>query len=105
MVKGGYCMVDCKGLNLLGGSTPQSIAGLYDDCVKALASGKAIFAHNCIYGTGHPTSPVAVMGQRESEHEIIFTSSILQICVTDAATNNVTINSLLNANRASKTTK
>ena len=105
MVKGGYSMVDCKGLNLLGGSTPQTITGLFDECVKALKSGKAVFAHNCIYGEGHPMTPVAVMGQRESEHEIIFTSSILQIHVTDDATNNVTVVSLLSANRATKTTK
>lgn len=98
-------MIDCKGLNLLGGSTPQTIAGLFDESVKALASGKAVFAHNCIYGTGHPMTPVAVMGQRESEHEIVFTSSIFQIWVTDAATNNVTVVSLLNANRTAKTTK
>ena len=105
MIKGGYCMIDCKGLNLLGGSTPQTIAGLFDESVKALASGKAIFAHNCIYGTGHPMSPVAVMGQRESDHVIVFTSSILQIWITDDATNNVTIESLITANRAAKNTK
>lgn len=100
MVKSGYCMVDCKGLNLLGGSTPQTIAGLFDECVKALASGKAVFAHNCIYGTGHPMSPVAVMGQLESDDEIVFTSSILQIRVKDD--NTVTIESLLTNNRTSK---
>lgn len=105
MIKGGYCMIDCKGLNLLGGSTPQTIAGLFEKSKAALASGKAIFAYNCIYGDGHPMSPVAVMGQRESEHIIVFTSSLLQIWVTDDATNNVTIESLITANRAAKTTK
>lgn len=103
MIKGGYCMIDCKGLNLLGGSTPQTIAGLFEESETALASGKAIFAHNCIYGEGHPMSPVAVMGQRESKNTIVFTSSILQIWITDDATNNVTVESLITANRAAKT--
>lgn len=100
MVKGGYTLIDCNNLNLLGGSTPQSIAGLFAKSDEALKIGKPIIACNCIYGTGHPMSPVAVMGQREDEHTIIFTSSILQIIVTDE--DSVTIASLLTPTRTTK---
>lgn len=102
MLKGGYAMIDCKGLNLLGGSTPQTITGLYDASIEAIKTGKPISAHNCIYGEGHPMTPVPVMGQIEDEHTIVFTSSILQIWVTDAASDNVTVVSLLTANRSTK---
>lgn len=98
MIKGGYAMIDCKGLNLLGGSTPQTISGIYAESLTAITSGKAIFAHNCIYGNGHDMSPVAVMGQIESEDTVIFTASILQIIVKNDDT--VTIESLItNSNR------
>ena len=101
MLKGGYVLVDCKRLNLLGGSTPQTIAGLYGACDVAMKSGKPIIACNCIYGEGHACSPVAVMGQKEDAHTYVFTSSILQIIVTDK--NTVTVVSLLTANnRTSK---
>lgn len=101
-MKSGYAMLNCKGLNLLGGSTPQTIAGLYEESMKAIKSGKAIFAHDCIYGEGHPMSPVAVMGQIEDSHTIVFTSSILQIWVTDASSDNVTVVSLLTSTRTTK---
>lgn len=97
MLKGGYVLVDCKGLDLLGGSTPQTIDGLYAACDIAMKSGKPILACNCIYGEGHACSPVAVMGQRESANSLVFTSSILQIVVTDE--DKVTIISLLTSNR------
>ena len=100
MVKGGYLLIDCKGLNLLGGSTPQTIAGLWDVCKRALEMGKPIYACNCIYGTGHPMSPVAVMGQLEDTDTIVLTSSILQIWVKDD--NTVTVESLVTANRTKK---
>lgn len=103
MIKGGYAMIDCKGLNLLGGSTPQTINGIYNECSEALKSGKAIFAHNCIYGNGHPCSPVSVMGQQESDTTIVFTSSILQIWITNE--DSVTVESLITSTAKSTTKK
>ena len=100
MVKGGYSLIDCKGLNLLGGSTPQTVAGLWDVSKRALEIGKPVYACNCIYGTGHPMTPVAVMGQRESDDTIVFTSSILQIWIKDDDT--VTVESLVTTNRTKK---
>ena len=95
MAKGGYFMIDCGGLNLLGGSTPQTIPGLYERMQLALEEGKPVQAYNCIYGTGHPLTPVNVFVQQETEHMIIATASILQVRVTDDATGNVTITSLI----------
>lgn len=89
---GGYAMVDCKGLNLLGGSTPQTIAGIFSQCEKAMQSGKPIIAVNCVYGTGVKSSPIAVMGIKESGY-YIFTSSILQINVE--SNDHVTVSSLI----------
>lgn len=100
MVKGGYSLIDCKGLNLLGGSTPQTIAGLWDVSKRTLELNKPVYACNCIYGTGHPMTPVAVMGQLESDDTIVFTSSILQIWIKDD--NTVTVESLVTTNRTKK---
>ena len=91
MGKGGYIMVDCKGLNLLADDT-QNIEGLYDDCEAAIAAGVPVIAYNCEYGEGVPMSPISVFGIIESG-TIIFTASILQIRVDED--DDVTIVSLL----------
>ena len=93
MTKGGYQIIDCNGLNLLGGSTPQTKTGLYAKMKKALQDNIPIYAYNCIYGTGHPMSPIQVFVQQETETMIIATSSILQIRVQSDDT--VTITSLV----------
>lgn len=93
MLRGGYVMIDCKGLNLLGGSTPQVKTGLYKKIKKAIQDDMPIFAHNCVYGEGHPMSPIQVFAQQESSTQIVATSSILQIWVTNE--DSVTIVSLL----------
>ena len=90
---GGYQIIDCNGLNLLGGSTPQLKTGLYKKCQEALKSNKPMFAWNCIYGEGHPMTPVQVMAQQESADTIVCTASILQIWI--GKDDNVTIVSLL----------
>lgn len=77
----GYVLVDCKGLNLLGGDTPQSISGLYKSVKTAFESGKPIYAVNCVYGTGVTVSPVQVMGILEAG-VYILTASILQVRVS-----------------------
>lgn len=90
---GGYQIIDCNGLNLLGGSTPQTKTGLYKKLQSALASNKPIFASNCIYGEGHPMTPICVMAQQEDANTIVCTASILQIWVTKS--DSVTIVSLI----------
>lgn len=93
MTKGGYQIIDCNGLNLLGGSTPQTKTGLYAKLKKALKDNVPIYAYNCIYGSGHPMSPIQVFAQQEDANTIVCTSSILQIWVTK--TDSVTIASLV----------
>ena len=90
---GGYQIVDCDGLNLLGGSTPQTKTGLYKKMQSALKSGKPVFASNCTYGAGHPMTPICVMCQQEDENTVVATASILQIWITKA--DSVTVVSLL----------
>lgn len=78
-MKGGYIMVDCKGLDLTGGSTPQTITGIWDDAKKALASGKPIVAHNCVYGTGIKVSPVNCFGWHISTTEIVIVGATIHV--------------------------
>lgn len=88
---GGYCMVDCKGLNLLSQDS-QTISGLYDQCKKADWTDKVILAMNCQYGSGVELSPIPVFCIVE-DGAYIFTASILQIRV--ASDDSVTITSLI----------
>lgn len=90
---GGYQIIDCGGLNLLGGSTPQTKTGIYKKLQKALEDGLPIYAANCIYGEGHPLTPILVFAQQEDANTIIATASILQVVV--AKTDAVTISSLV----------
>lgn len=90
-MNGGYTMVDCGKANLLAQS-PQTISGLYQKSLDALATGKPVIANNCEYGVGVPMSPIPVFAIIEAGI-IIFTASILQIRV--ASDDSVTIVSLL----------
>lgn len=89
----GYQIIDCDGLDLLGGSTAQTKTGLYKKLQKALKDMKPIYACNCIYGEGHPMTPIQVFAQQEDSRTIIATASILQVVVTSQ--DSVTINSLV----------
>lgn len=97
----GYIMIDCKELDLLA-SESQTIDGLYNNCVEAMASGKPIIAINCLYGEGVKSSPIAVMGIYE-DTDIIFTSSILQVVVS--SDDSVVIRSMVAASKSTKSSK
>lgn len=77
-MNGGYYMVNCKGLDLTD-TDPQSISGIWNDAVKAIATGKPIVAHGCIYGTGVPVSPVTCFGWYISATEIVIVGATLHI--------------------------
>ena len=77
-MNGGYFMVNCKGLDLTD-TDPQSIAGIWNDSVTAIATGKPIVAHGCIYGTGVPVSPVTCFGWYISATEIVIVGATLHI--------------------------
>ena len=91
MIKGGYIMIDCGGLNLLA-SEPQTISGLYAKVKKAYELNKPIYAVNCVYGSGVKMSPIHVFTINESG-TMIGTASILQVRV--ASDDSVTITSLI----------
>lgn len=82
MTVGGYIMVDCAGLDLTKGSTPQTIDGLYDRVQEAMESGKEIVATNCKWGS-LPVTPIPVFAIQLLEDTVYCTSSTLQIIVTD----------------------
>lgn len=88
-LKGGYTMIDCKGLNLLSQSA-QTISGLYNDCKTAIATGKAVFAHNIFYGEGVPMTPAPVtlnFASAESTNIVIKMSSTqIKVASNDAVT-------------------
>ena len=82
-MNGGYFLADCGGLDLTGGDTPQEIAGIWDKAVTALASGKPIIAHNCVYGTGVPVSPITCFGWYIDDDEIVIVGATLHIHIKD----------------------
>lgn len=77
-MNGGYYMVNIKGLDLTD-TDPQSISGIWNDAVKAIATGKPIVAHGCVYGTGVPVSPVTCFGWYISATEIVIVGATLHI--------------------------
>jgi hypothetical protein len=91
MIKGGYIMIDCGGLNLLT-SEPQTISGLYAKVKKAHELNKPIYAVNCVDGSGVKMSPIHVFTINDSG-TMIGTASILQVRV--ASDDSVTITNLI----------
>lgn len=78
-MNGGYFMADCSGIDLTGGSTPQTVSGIWDKAVAAIASGKPIIAHGTVYGSGVPVSPVTCFGWYISTTEIVIVGATLHI--------------------------
>ena len=83
-MKGGYVLVDCKGLDLLSEST-QTITGLYAKVKAAMATGKLIIAENMIWGDDGSISPVHVFAiDMGPTYGIYCTASTLQIRISPA---------------------
>ena len=81
-MNGGYVMIDCTGLDLLLGDTPQTVTGLHARIADAVKTGKALYANNCIWGEGKPVTPVQVFAIYFADIETyIVTASTLQIIV------------------------
>lgn len=89
---GGYVLIDCKGLDLLKGSTEQTIDGLYKRLTDTLNLNKLVIATNCKWGTLNST-PIPVMVLDFGDGTIIATFSTLQVVVTDEDT--VTIRNMI----------
>ena len=45
-MKGGYFMINCEGLDLSKGSTPQTVKGLYLKILSAMTENKPIYCYN-----------------------------------------------------------
>ena len=78
-MKGGYYNIDCTGLDLIKGSTKQTITGIRERVAKAHTMGKPVFCVNANWN-GSPMSPVAVMVTKVGD-DYICTASTLQIVV------------------------
>ena len=92
-MNGGYFMIDCTGLDLIKGSTPQEIAGLYAEMQKAQKSGKPILCYNAVWGTQGVITPIQVFIVDFSDDDyLIATASTLQVVVTKSDV--VTINNM-----------
>lgn len=74
----GYIMVDCGGLDL-NDSTEQTIDGIYDRSVEALATGKPVLATNCFMSSA-PCSPVSVAAWDEGT-QIIATGHVFRVVI------------------------
>lgn len=91
MVNSGYLMFDCGGLDL-NDSTEQTITGIYKRAQEALASGKAVFATNCVM-SDMPCSPCSVIAWDQGNDGIIATGHVLRIVI--AKDDGVTVISLV----------
>ena len=91
MYNSGYVLFDCEGLDL-NDSTEQTIDGIYDRAKIALASGKAVFAINCVM-SDMPCSPCAVIAWDQGNDGIIATGHVLRIVI--AKDDGVTVTSLV----------
>lgn len=82
-MNGGYILIDCQGIDLTGGSTPQTKTGIWKKAVAAIASGKPMVCHNTFYGSGVPVSPVTCFGWYIASDEIVIVGATLHIHIKD----------------------
>lgn len=81
-MNGGYILVDCKGLNLMGGETPQKIEGIWDTASAALKSDKPIVVHNCVLDDNSAVSAIPCFGYLDAD-EIVIVGAMYEIHITD----------------------
>lgn len=91
MVNTGYIYVDCGGLELNSAET-QSITGIYKRAKAALASGKPVYAVNCLMNDDY-CSPISVAAWQENSTTIIATGHVFR--VTIESDDDVTITNLV----------
>ena len=88
----GYILIDVTGLDLIKGSTPQTVNGLYNRVSRAMVWDKPMYCCNAIWGTGRPVTPIQCFAIDFGD-VIIVTSSTLQIIITPE--DSITINNLV----------
>ena len=94
-MRGGYVNLDCVGLDLIKGSTEQSISGIYSKVKDAMNQNKPIYACNAVWGSNGVVTPIEVFCIDFGDY-IIATASTLQVVITKA--DKVTINNMAPAN-------
>lgn len=82
MYNPGYIMIDCKGLDLTKGSTPQTITGIYKRMQDARMANKETLACHCVWGDTGPVTPISVLLTTPAENTIVATASTLRVVVT-----------------------
>ena len=91
MKNSGYIFVDCGGLELNSAST-QSITGIYNRAKAALATGKPVYAVNCLMNDGY-CSPISVAAWQEDSTTIIATGHVFRVAIE--SDDDVTITNLV----------
>ena len=82
-IPNGYIMIDCTGLDLTKGSTPQNITGLYQKCIDAYNTGKPIYCVNSVWSTNGLITPIEVFIVKFDGY-IIVTASTFQVIITSS---------------------
>lgn len=90
-MNGGYVMIDCTGLDLTLGETPQTLTGIYARVQEAMRTGKALLACNANWN-GAPVTPIYVFAI-QFDGVVICTASTLQVNV--AANDTITISNMV----------
>lgn len=75
-MNGGYCMIDCSGLDLLAGSK-VTFAGLYGTLGKALKADKPIIAYGAEYNDV-PSTPIT-LNAYQGTNKIIAKTGVYEI--------------------------
>lgn len=90
-MNGGYIMLDCTGLDLIKGQTPQVIPGMFNLTKEAMKTNKPMFCVNANWD-GKYCSPIQVFAI-EFDGYIIVTASTLQVTITEE--DSITITSMV----------
>ena len=80
-MNGGYIMIDCSGLDLIKGQTPQTLPGMFNRVKSAMETNKPMFCINANWNSAY-CSPIQVFAI-EFDGYIIVTASTLQVNITD----------------------
>ena len=80
-MNGGYIMIDCMGLDLTKGDTPQVIDGIYATVSTAMSTSKPMIAVNCMWDDA-PVTPISVFAIQTGTNQITVTSSTLQVIIS-----------------------
>lgn len=77
----GYILVDATGIELTE-TDPQSVTGIWDKAVAAVASQKPIVVSGCTYATA-PVTPVTGFAWYLDTDEIVFVGATLLVYIKD----------------------